>query len=98
MGGRLDTQLRGTSGPTYSRIGNDLVAANAFYRLGESYRAQSKNQEAEKAFREAHEIHSRIGSDLGAANALLGLGQIYRAQSKNQEAEKVLREAHSHRQ
>lgn len=76
----------------HSRIGHDLDAANALYRLGEIYSTQSKYLEAEHAFREAYDLHSRGGSNLGVANALQGLVDIYRAQSQYPEAEKTLKE------
>ncbi|KIO26994.1 hypothetical protein M407DRAFT_23687 [Tulasnella calospora MUT 4182] len=64
-----DLRRRREAHEIHSPIGNDIGVANAVDGLGHIYRAQLKNQEAEKAFRQAHEIHSRIGNDLGAANA-----------------------------
>ncbi|KAG8915047.1 hypothetical protein FRC00_008385 [Tulasnella sp. 408] len=65
-----------------SGLGHDHCTATALQDLGETYRLLSRFKEAEKAFKEAHEIHSRIGLNSGVANALLGLEQTYCAQSK----------------
>ncbi|KAG8903403.1 hypothetical protein FRC01_009208, partial [Tulasnella sp. 417] len=70
-----------------------MGTANALQGLGEIYRAQSRNREAEEALKKALEIHSRIGNDMGTANALQGLGDLHRTQSRSQEAEKCLTKA-----
>ncbi|KAG9029506.1 hypothetical protein FS837_003539, partial [Tulasnella sp. UAMH 9824] len=90
----VDEKAFKVSHEIYSRIGNELGAANVLAGLGESYNARSRYQEAEKLFAASHEIHSRIGNHLGAANALAGLGENYNTQSRNQEADTAFKEAY----
>ncbi|KAG8986547.1 hypothetical protein FRB90_003926, partial [Tulasnella sp. 427] len=79
----------------HSRVGNINGAASALCGLGETYRSQTRCDEAEKAYLDSHAIHSRTGDDIGAANALNGLANVYLFQSRASEAKKVFMEAHA---
>ncbi|KIO29806.1 hypothetical protein M407DRAFT_21056 [Tulasnella calospora MUT 4182] len=67
--------------------GNQILAADALTHLGNAYRMQSKNRQAEESFIRAYEIYGRVGDDEDRATTLTGLGHVYHGQAKFTEAE-----------
>ncbi|KAG8971783.1 hypothetical protein FRB90_010388, partial [Tulasnella sp. 427] len=64
-----------------------VSSAEASFRLGDLYRAQSKLPQAEETWAQSLELYAHVDDSQGLANTFLALGHIYRLQSKYHEAE-----------